>query len=63
MEWLAQMHDFERTHSKESVYELKKASSQELKELPLTERSQQRLSQIESKNDKNMKALPIVLLL
>lgn len=38
MERLAQMHDFERTHSKESVYELKKASSQELKELPLTER-------------------------
>lgn len=52
MERLQQMRDFEKNHSKETVYELKKTSLQELRELPLTERGQQRLSQIESKLDK-----------
>ncbi|SDZ79386.1 hypothetical protein SAMN05421743_101224 [Thalassobacillus cyri] len=49
---LNQMRAFQETHSKEEVYQLKKESLQELKELPLTERGEQRLSQIESKLDR-----------
>ncbi|WP_173915958.1 ImmA/IrrE family metallo-endopeptidase [Halobacillus sp. Marseille-Q1614] len=50
-ERLNQMRTFQETHSKEEVYQLKKESLQELKELPLTDRGEQRLSQIESKLD------------
>ncbi|MCP3028771.1 ImmA/IrrE family metallo-endopeptidase [Halobacillus sp. A5] len=46
------MRAFQETHSKEDVYQLKKESLQELKELPLTDRGEQRLSQIESKLDR-----------
>ncbi|MFG6117217.1 ImmA/IrrE family metallo-endopeptidase [Halobacillus sp. MO56] len=51
-ERLNQMLAFQETHSKEEVYQLKKESLQELKELPLTDRGVQRLSQIESKLDR-----------
>ena len=51
-ERLNQMRAFQETHSKEDVYQLKKESLQELKELPLTDRGEQRLSQIESKLDR-----------
>ncbi|WP_079529948.1 ImmA/IrrE family metallo-endopeptidase [Halobacillus hunanensis] len=51
-ERLNQMRAFQETHSKEEVYQLKKESLQELKELPLTDRGEQRLSQIESKLDR-----------
>ncbi|GGC97649.1 hypothetical protein GCM10007216_30540 [Thalassobacillus devorans] len=51
-ERLNQMLAFQETHSKEEVYQLKKESLQELKELPLTDRGEQRLSQIESKLDR-----------
>ncbi|UOQ94041.1 ImmA/IrrE family metallo-endopeptidase [Halobacillus shinanisalinarum] len=46
-ERLNQMRVFEKTHSMESVYKLKKESLQELKELPLSEYGQQRLVQVE----------------
>jgi len=48
-ERLNQMRAFQETHSKEEVYQIKKESLHELKELPLTDRGEQRLSQIESK--------------
>ncbi len=51
-ERLNQMRAFQETHSKEEVYQIKKESLQELKELPLTDRGEQRLSQIESKLDR-----------
>ncbi|MYL56630.1 ImmA/IrrE family metallo-endopeptidase [Virgibacillus halodenitrificans] len=51
-ERLNQMRAFQETHSKEEVYQIKKESLQELKQLPLTERGEQRLSQIESKLDR-----------
>ncbi|WP_258871619.1 hypothetical protein [Halobacillus trueperi] len=51
-ERLNQMRAFQETHSKEEVYQLKKESLQELKELPLTDRGEQRLSQIENKLDR-----------
>ncbi|SFK48852.1 protein of unknown function [Halobacillus dabanensis] len=51
-ERLNQMRAYQETHSKEEVYQLKKESLQELKELPLTDRGEQRLSQIESKLDR-----------
>ncbi|UOQ91503.1 hypothetical protein MUO14_13005 [Halobacillus shinanisalinarum] len=46
-ERLNQMRAFEKTHSMESIYKLKKESLQELKELPLSEHGQQRLVQVE----------------
>ncbi|SFF88434.1 protein of unknown function [Halobacillus alkaliphilus] len=49
---LNRMRAFQETHSNEDVYQLKKESLQELKELPLTDRGEQRLSQIESKLDR-----------
>ncbi|MYL29874.1 ImmA/IrrE family metallo-endopeptidase [Halobacillus halophilus] len=51
-ERLNQMRAFQETHSKEEVYQIKKESLQELKELPLTDRGKERLSQIESKLDR-----------
>ncbi|MCP3027011.1 ImmA/IrrE family metallo-endopeptidase [Halobacillus sp. A5] len=51
-ERLNQMRSFQEAHSKEEVYQLKKESLQELKELPLTDRGEQRLSQIENKLDR-----------
>ncbi|MFC7062610.1 ImmA/IrrE family metallo-endopeptidase [Halobacillus seohaensis] len=51
-ERLDQMRAFQETHSKEEVYQINKESLQELKELPLTDRGEQRLSQIESNLDR-----------
>ncbi|MBN8234916.1 ImmA/IrrE family metallo-endopeptidase [Halobacillus kuroshimensis] len=51
-ERLNQMRAFQENHTKEEVYQLKKESLQELKEMPLTDRGEQRLSQIESKLDR-----------
>ncbi|WP_286170767.1 ImmA/IrrE family metallo-endopeptidase [Bacillus sp. NTK071] len=51
-ERLRKIRTFQDTHSKEEVYQLKKDSLQELKEIPLTDCEEQRLSRIENKMDR-----------
>ncbi|UOQ94910.1 hypothetical protein MUO14_08285 [Halobacillus shinanisalinarum] len=53
-ERLSQMLSFQRNHNHKEVNELKEESLQELKELPLTERGEQRLAQIEAKLEREV---------
>ncbi|UOQ95071.1 ImmA/IrrE family metallo-endopeptidase [Halobacillus shinanisalinarum] len=53
-ERLSQMLSFQRNHNHKEVNELKEESLQELKELPLTERGEQRLAQIETKLEREV---------
>ena len=55
-ERLNKMRAFQETHSKKEVYQLKKESLQELKELPLTNHGEQRLSQIGTRMERGVKS-------